>query len=133
MYNATQFFYDRSMNMQDKDLSTLQTFKRLWPTIAPFKLGLIASAAALVFNALADAALIQMLKPVLDEGFGKVDNSLLRIMAIVVVLLIFVRGVTNFISTYCLAWVSGKVVMVMRRRLFRHLMYMPVTFLIRIR
>ncbi|ACA31250.1 lipid A ABC exporter, fused ATPase and inner membrane subunits MsbA [Histophilus somni 2336] len=128
MYNATQFFYDRSMNMQDKDLSTLQTFKRLWPTIAPFKLGLIASAAALVFNALADAALIQMLKPVLDEGFGKVDNSLLRIMAIVVVLLIFVRGVTNFISTYCLAWVSGKVVMVMRRRLFRHLMYMPVTF-----
>lgn len=116
------------MNMQDKDLSTLQTFKRLWPTIAPFKLGLIASAAALVFNALADAALIQMLKPVLDEGFGKVDNSLLRIMAIVVVLLIFVRGVTNFISTYCLAWVSGKVVMVMRRRLFRHLMYMPVTF-----
>ncbi|ARU65760.1 lipid A ABC transporter ATP-binding protein/permease MsbA [Histophilus somni] len=114
--------------MQDKDLSTLQTFKRLWPTIAPFKLGLIASAAALVFNALADAALIQMLKPVLDEGFGKVDNSLLRIMAIVVVLLIFVRGVTNFISTYCLAWVSGKVVMVMRRRLFRHLMYMPVTF-----
>lgn len=128
MYNVTQFFYDRSMNMQDKDLSTLQTFKRLWPTIAPFKLGLIASAAALVFNALADAALIQMLKPVLDEGFGKVDNSLLRIMAIVVVLLIFVRGVTNFISTYCLAWVSGKVVMVMRRRLFRHLMYMPVTF-----
>lgn len=128
MYNATQFFYDRSMNMQDKDLSTLQTFKRLWPTIAPFKLGLIASAAALVFNALADAALIQMLKPVLDEGFGKVDNSLLRIMAIVVVLLIFVRGFTNFISTYCLAWVSGKVVMVMRRRLFRHLMYMPVTF-----
>lgn len=116
------------MNMQDKDLSTLQTFKRLWPTIAPFKLGLIASAVALVFNALADAALIQMLKPVLDEGFGKVDNSLLRIMAIVVVLLIFVRGVTNFISTYCLAWVSGKVVMVMRRRLFRHLMYMPVTF-----
>ncbi len=116
------------MNMQDKDLSTLQTFKRLWPTIAPFKLGLIASAAALVFNALADAALIQMLKPVLDEGFGKVDNSLLRIMAIVVVLLIFVRGITNFISTYCLAWVSGKVVMVMRRRLFRHLMYMPVTF-----
>ncbi|WP_249963502.1 lipid A ABC transporter ATP-binding protein/permease MsbA [Histophilus somni] len=114
--------------MQDKDLSTLQTFKRLWPTIAPFKLGLIASAVALVFNALADAALIQMLKPVLDEGFGKVDNSLLRIMAIVVVLLIFVRGVTNFISTYCLAWVSGKVVMVMRRRLFRHLMYMPVTF-----
>ena len=28
-------------------------------------------------------------------------------------------GVTNFISSYCLAWVSGKVVMIMRRRLFK--------------
>lgn len=114
--------------MQDKDLSTLQTFKRLWPTIAPFKLGLIASAVALVFNALADASLIQMLKPLLDDGFGKADNSFLKMMAVVVVLLIFLRGLTSFVSTYCLAWVSGKVVMVMRRKLFRHLMYMPVPF-----
>lgn len=59
--------------MQDKDLTTLQTFKRLWPIIAPFKAGLIAAAATLVFNALADAALIQMLKPLLDDGFGKAD------------------------------------------------------------
>ncbi|MBN6710586.1 lipid A ABC transporter ATP-binding protein/permease MsbA [Haemophilus haemoglobinophilus] len=114
--------------MQDKDLSTFQTFKRLWPTIAPFKLGLVVSAIALVFNALADASLIQMLKPLLDDGFGKADNSFLKMMAVVVVLLIFLRGLTSFVSTYCLAWVSGKVVMVIRRKLFRHLMYMPVPF-----
>ncbi|CAM3758059.1 lipid A ABC transporter ATP-binding protein/permease MsbA [Avibacterium endocarditidis] len=114
--------------MQDKDLTTLQTFKRLWPIIAPFKMGLIAAAVTLVFNALADAALIQMLKPLLDDGFGKADVSFLRIMAVVVVLLIIVRGVTSFVSTYCLGWVSGKVVMTIRRRLFKHLMYMPVPF-----
>ncbi|MFZ7142568.1 lipid A ABC transporter ATP-binding protein/permease MsbA [Avibacterium avium] len=114
--------------MQDKDLTTLQTFKRLWPIIAPFKAGLIAAAITLVFNALADASLIQMLKPLLDDGFGKADVSFLRIMAVVVVLLIIVRGVTSFVSTYCLGWVSGKVVMTIRRRLFKHLMYMPVPF-----
>ncbi|QLB13322.1 subfamily B ATP-binding cassette protein MsbA [Bisgaardia hudsonensis] len=114
--------------MQDKDLSTIQTFKRLWPTIAPFKLGLIVSAIALVLNALTDAGLIQMLKPLLDDGFGKTDTSFLRMMSVAVVLLIILRGITSFISTYCLAWVSGKVVMVMRRRIFKHLMYMPVTF-----
>ncbi|WP_410678340.1 lipid A ABC transporter ATP-binding protein/permease MsbA [Avibacterium paragallinarum] len=114
--------------MQDKDLTTLQTFKRLWPIIAPFKAGLIAAAATLVFNALADAALIQMLKPLLDDGFGKADVGFLRMMSIIVVLLIMVRGVTSFVSTYCLGWVSGKVVMTIRRRLFRHLMYMPVPF-----
>ncbi|MFZ7108628.1 lipid A ABC transporter ATP-binding protein/permease MsbA [Avibacterium avium] len=114
--------------MQDKDLTTLQTFKRLWPIIAPFKAGLIAAAITLVFNALADATLIQMLKPLLDDGFGKADVGFLRLMAVVVVLVIIMRGVTSFVSTYCLAWVSGKVVMTIRRRLFKHLMYMPVPF-----
>ena len=69
-----------------------------------------------------------MLKPLLDDGFGKADHSFLKLMAFVVVGMIMLRGVTNFISSYCLAWVSGKVVMIMRRRLFKHLMFMPVSF-----
>ncbi|PJG85868.1 lipid A ABC transporter ATP-binding protein/permease MsbA [Conservatibacter flavescens] len=114
--------------MQDKDFSTWQTFKRLWPLISPFKIGLIAAAIALVLNALTDASLISMLKPLLDDGFGKADASFLKMMSVVVVLLILLRGVSSFISTYCLAWVSGKVVMVMRRRVFKHLMYMSMSF-----
>ncbi|HDR1525414.1 TPA: lipid A ABC transporter ATP-binding protein/permease MsbA [Pasteurella multocida] len=114
--------------MQDKDLSTVQTFKRLWPIISPFKLGLVVSGIALVINALADAGLISLLKPLLDEGFGKTDVSFLRTMSYVVVLVIFLRGISNFISSYCLSWVSGKVVMIMRRRIFKHLMFMPVPF-----
>ena len=43
---------------QDHDLSTLQTFKRLWPTISPYKTGLIAAGIALVLNALTDSGLI---------------------------------------------------------------------------
>ncbi|MBE2895550.1 lipid A ABC transporter ATP-binding protein/permease MsbA [Pasteurellaceae bacterium HPA106] len=112
----------------DKDFSTGKTFKRLWPMILPFKSGLIVAAIALIINALTDSGLIYMLKPLLDDGFGKADSSFLKIMAVVVVILIFFRGLSNFVSTYCLAWVSGKVIMVMRRRLFKHMMYMPVTF-----
>ncbi|OOF65799.1 lipid A ABC transporter ATP-binding protein/permease MsbA [Rodentibacter sp. Ppn85] len=114
--------------MQDKDLSTIQTFKRLWPMIKPFKSGLVVAAVALVLNALADSGLIYLLKPLLDDGFGKADHSFLKIMAFVVVGMIFLRGLSSFISNYCLAWVSGKVVMTMRRRLFKHLMFMPVSF-----
>ncbi|VEH67501.1 lipid A export ATP-binding/permease protein MsbA [Rodentibacter pneumotropicus] len=61
--------------IQDKDLSTMQTFKRLWPMIKPFKSGLVVAAVALVLNALADSGLIYLLKPLLDEGFGKADHS----------------------------------------------------------
>lgn len=118
----------QEQKLQENDFSTLQTFKRLWPMIKPFKTGLIASGIALVFNALADSGLIYLLKPLLDDGFGKANHSFLKIMAFVVVGMIILRGVTNFISNYCLAWVSGKVVMTMRRRLFKHLMFMPVSF-----
>ncbi|HHF6895001.1 TPA: lipid A ABC transporter ATP-binding protein/permease MsbA [Haemophilus influenzae] len=118
----------QEQKLQENDFSTLQTFKRLWPMIKPFKAGLIVSGVALVFNALADSGLIYLLKPLLDDGFGKANHSFLKMMAFVVVEMIILRGITNFISNYCLAWVSGKVVMTMRRRLFKHLMFMPVSF-----
>ncbi|HGO5853213.1 TPA: lipid A ABC transporter ATP-binding protein/permease MsbA [Mannheimia haemolytica] len=110
------------------DLSTLKTFKRLWPTISPFKAGLIAGAVALVLNALVDSGLIYLLKPLLDEGFGQANHDFLKLMAVLVVVFILVRGITNYIASYCLAWVSGKVVMTLRRRIFQHLMYMPVSY-----
>lgn len=114
--------------MQEKDLSTFKTFKRLFPTISQYKWGLIVGAVALVLNALVDSGLIYLLKPLLDEGFGQADHGFLKLMAVLVVLFILVRGITNYIASYCLAWVSGKVVMTLRRNIFQHLMYMPVSY-----
>ncbi|OON40854.1 lipid ABC transporter permease/ATP-binding protein [Izhakiella australiensis] len=112
----------------DKDLTTWQTFRRLWPMIAPYRTGLIVSAVALVINAAGDALMISLLKPLLDDGFGKANNSVLIWMPLVVIGLMLMRGITSYISSYCLSWVSGNVVMTMRRRLFSHMMGMPVSF-----
>ncbi|QLB20201.1 lipid ABC transporter permease/ATP-binding protein [Vespertiliibacter pulmonis] len=118
-----------SIDELTKDQSTMQTFKRLWPMISPFKLGILVAMVAMILNAASDAYLITMLKPLIDEGFGgNSDRHFLKIMAFVVIGLIFARGITSFISSYCLAWVSGKVVMTMRQKVFKHLMFMPVTF-----
>lgn len=118
-----------SIDEMTQDQSTMQTFKRLWPMISPFKLGIIVAMVAMILNAAADAYLITMLKPLIDEGFGSnADRNFLKIMAFIVVGLIFARGMTSFVSSYCLAWVSGKVVMTMRQKVFKHLMFMPVTF-----
>ncbi|WP_159565057.1 lipid A ABC transporter ATP-binding protein/permease MsbA [Budvicia diplopodorum] len=113
--------------LNDKDLSTWQTFRRLWPMIRPFRLGLIVSAIALILNAGTDALMISLLKPLLDD-FGKVGSNVLVWMPLVVLGLMVMRGVTSYTSTYCLSWVSGKVVMTVRRRLFGHMMNMPVSF-----
>ncbi len=113
---------------QDKDSTTWQTFRRLWPAIEPYKKGLIISAVALVLNASSDTLMLSLLKPLLDDGFGKADKSVLAWMPLAVIGLMSMRGISSYISTYCLSWVSGNVVMEMRRRLFHHMMGMPVAF-----
>ncbi|WP_074013117.1 lipid A ABC transporter ATP-binding protein/permease MsbA [Candidatus Sodalis sp. SoCistrobi] len=114
--------------LNDKDLSTWQTFRRLWPMISPFKAGLIVAAIALILNAASDTFMLSLLKPLLDDGFGKANSTILVWMPLVVIGLMVLRGVSGFVSSYCVSWVSGKVVMNMRRRLFNHMMDMPVSF-----
>ena len=114
--------------MQEKDLSTLATFKRLFPIIKQYKSGIIIGAIALVLNSLVDSGLIYLLKPLLDEGFGQADHGFLKLMSVLVVAFILVRGITNYVAGYCLAWSSGNVVMTLRRTIFQHLIYMPVSY-----
>ncbi len=117
-----------SSNYQDK--TTWQTFKQLWPYIASYKIGLVVAIIALVINAASDTLMLSMLKPLLDEGFSydSVDGDFLKWMPLYLIGLMLVRGVSSFVSAYGLSWVSGKVVMNMRRRMFNHFMKMPVSF-----
>ncbi|CAM2972027.1 lipid A ABC transporter ATP-binding protein/permease MsbA [Vibrio rarus] len=113
---------------QLEDESTWKTFKRLWKYIRFYKLGLFVAAFALIINAAADTYMISLLKPLLDEGFGDIESNFLKILPFIILGMIVVRGISGFISTYCLSWVSGNVVMLMRRAIFNHFMHMPVPF-----
>ncbi|WP_419720271.1 lipid A ABC transporter ATP-binding protein/permease MsbA [Pantoea agglomerans] len=114
--------------MFDTDLSTRQTFGRLWPTISPFRLGLLVAGVALIVNAAIDPFMLTLLKTLLDDVIGKNNHGILVWMPLLIIGLILIRGVSGYISSYCISWVSGKVVMTLRRRLFSHMMGMPVSF-----
>ncbi|MFB6327962.1 lipid A ABC transporter ATP-binding protein/permease MsbA [Pantoea deleyi] len=114
--------------MSDNDLSTRETFRRLWPTISPFKAGLLVAGIALIVNAAIDPFMLTLLRTLLDDVIGKNKHGILLWMPLVIVGLILIRGVSGYISSYCIAWVSGNVVMTLRRRLFSHMMGMPVAF-----
>ncbi len=72
--------------------------------------------------------MISLLKPLLDEGFGNAESDFLRTLPIIIFAMMFIRGVSGFVSTYCLSWVSGNVVMEIRRKIFSYFMHMPVSF-----
>ncbi|BDR14061.1 lipid A ABC transporter ATP-binding protein/permease MsbA [Vibrio sp. STUT-A11] len=110
------------------DETTWQTFKRLWLYIRLYKAGLIVAIIALVINAVSDTYMISLLKPLLDEGFGSADSDFLRTLPLIIFVMMFIRGTSGFVSTYCLSWVSGNVVMQIRRMVFNHFMHMPVSY-----
>lgn len=113
---------------QNQDETTLQTFKRLWTYIREYKTGLVVAVIALVINAAADTYMLSLLKPLLDEGFGDVESNFLKILPLIIIGMMLIRGLSGFVSTYCLSWVSGNVVMHLRRGIFSHFMHMPVSF-----
>ncbi len=110
------------------DESTWKTFKRLWTFIRLYKIGLAAAVVALVTNAIADTYMISLLKPLLDEGFGSAESDFLRTLPLIIFMMMFIRGVSGFVASYCLSWVSGNVVMQIRRMVFNHFMQMPVSY-----
>ncbi|QXO19088.1 MULTISPECIES: lipid A ABC transporter ATP-binding protein/permease MsbA [Vibrio] len=112
----------------NSDETTWQTFKRLWTYIRLYKSGLVVAVIALVVNAVSDTYMISLLKPLLDEGFGNSESNFLKTLPFIILGLMFVRGMSGFVSSYCLSWVSGNVVMLMRRRIFNQFMHMPVSF-----
>lgn len=112
----------------NQDETTWKTFKRLWTYIRLYKAGLAVAVVALIINAVADTYMVSLLKPLLDEGFGNAESNFLRTLPFIIFGMMVVRGFSGFVSTYCLSWVSGNVVMQMRRAIFNQFMHMPVSY-----
>ncbi|MGR2889568.1 lipid A ABC transporter ATP-binding protein/permease MsbA [Vibrio vulnificus] len=110
------------------DESTWRTFKRLWTFIRLYKSGLAVAVVALIINAVSDTYMVSLLKPLLDEGFGSAESDFLRMLPLIIFAMMFIRGISSFVSAYCLSWVSGNVVMQVRRMVFNHYMQMPVSY-----
>ncbi|MBY5993875.1 lipid A export permease/ATP-binding protein MsbA [Ferrimonas balearica] len=104
------------------------TFKRLWPYVLPYKMAFVAAILAMAVYGGVDAAMIYLVKPLIDSGLAEGNASTFKWAPLVVVGLFMVRGLGNFVSTYCMAWVSQHVIRAMRQAVFEKYLKLPVTF-----
>ncbi len=111
----------------DKD-NGWAVLKRLVSYVKEFKLALFGGIVGMIGYALVDMALIWSLKPLIDNGFTGKDPSVLEMMPYFVVIIIALRGVSAFLSSYCMAWVGTHVVMKLQRQLFAQLILLPISF-----
>jgi subfamily B ATP-binding cassette protein MsbA len=68
-----------------------------------------------------------LIKPILDGGFGRGGDAPYPpiVFAAAIVAIFLVRGFLAFVSTYCLTWVSNRVVLELRCAMFARLVRFP--------
>jgi ATP-binding cassette, subfamily B, bacterial MsbA len=105
-----------------------RSFRRLLAYVKPYKLGFIAAAIGMLGYALVDVYFISQLEDFIDVGINQKNTDYLRYAPLFIIGIFVLRGVFNFIASYCLNWVGTHVVQEMRQQLFQHLIRLPVSF-----
>ncbi|HCY63544.1 MAG TPA: lipid A export permease/ATP-binding protein MsbA [Oxalobacteraceae bacterium] len=103
-------------------------FKRLTSILADYKGRLALALVGMVLTATTEPALAAMMKILLDKGFtGKVSFSLWLVPAVVVGIFL-VRGLSTFLTTYMIAWVSTRMMNRLRQQMFDRLLDVPIGY-----
>ena len=105
-----------------------QTIKRFSTYVLDLKTTLIFGVIAMLGYGIVDATLLNILQPLVDDGFKAGPSEFLKWMPVFVVGMVTLRGLASFVSSYCMAKTGNTVVMRLQRELFDHLMHLPVSF-----
>lgn len=112
----------------DQQRSTWQTIKRFSTYVLDLKVTLGFGILAMLGYGIVDATLLNILQPLVDQGFTEETTDFLKWMPLFVVGMVMIRGLCAFVSTFCMAKTGNTVVMRLQRQLFDHLMHLPVSF-----
>ena len=107
--------------------SALQTYRRLLVYVrqhwAPFALALV----GLIGYGGTDAAFAALMKPMLDSGFVDKNADNIRLVAIGVIGVFALRGLSGFMSNYLMEWVGWRIITRMRQQMFTKILEMPTS------
>lgn len=108
--------------------SGVHVYKRLLHSAAPYWVLFLIGIIATIMGSGVDATLAWLVKPVLNKGFIEHDKEFIRLIPVGAVSIFLLRGITSFLSDYCITRVGRNVVMDFRQQIFAHLMHMPAAF-----
>jgi subfamily B ATP-binding cassette protein MsbA len=118
-------FSDKVISMKN---SNIQLYFRLLNYVKPywriFAISIITTAVVAGTEALVPA----LMKPMLDGTFVHKDQSMMRMVPLVILLLFFIRGMAAFVSAYASNWLGNQIVMDLRGEMFAKLLTLPTRY-----
>jgi subfamily B ATP-binding cassette protein MsbA len=106
----------------------LQTYKRLLTYLRPHKTMFGVGVLGMTMFAATDAGWAGFVKFFLDGTFVAKDPRMVWLVPIALVLLFIVRGIGDFLQTYCPGFVGRKIVKTLRGEIFNRYVRLPISY-----
>jgi subfamily B ATP-binding cassette protein MsbA len=103
-------------------------YARLLRHVWPYRWALFAGIVGMIVGGLADAALVKLTGPLIDELFVHRNRSLAILLPLAIIAVFLVSGIASFTSGYSSKWVSNKVILDLRREMFAKVLRLPPAF-----
>lgn len=114
--------------MKANNNTLTSVYRRLLKSLAPywllFAIGMVGTAG----NSGIEATLAWLVKPIINKGFIARDEAFLHLLPLAIVGIFIARGISGFLSDYCITRVGRNVVMDFRQQVFAHFLKLPATF-----
>jgi len=108
--------------------SSASTFRRLLSYLKPYRAGFVVAILGMIGYASVDVFFLSQFDQFIDRGITARDSAYLALAPLVVILLFVLRGLFNFIASYCLNWSGTHIVKDLRQQLFNQMMALPVSY-----
>jgi subfamily B ATP-binding cassette protein MsbA len=105
-----------------------QLYARLMRHVWPYRAALAGGIVAMVVGGLADAALVKLTGPLVNELFVNHNRELAILLPLGIVAVFLVSGIASFTAGYSSAWVSHKVILDLRREMFMKVLRLPPAY-----
>jgi len=103
-------------------------YRRLLGYVVPYKWIFALAIVGMFIVALGETAFVALLKPIMDEGFVNRDQFLIKWLPLALVVVMFVRGLGQFVDTYTMAWIGRRIVYDLRTELFDRHLHLPESY-----
>ena len=106
----------------------LETYKRLWGYVKPYKLIGFISLMAMIGTALIEMTMVALIEPLMDEALVAKNIEATRWLPIAFIAVFLLRGISGFATEASLGWIGRGVISSLRREVFEKFLKLPVKF-----
>ena len=113
---------------EKRPATSRELYLRLLSYVWPYRAALAGGIVAMIVGGLADAAIVKLVGPLIDELFVRRNRDLAILLPLGIVVVFFVSGLASFASGYATQWVGQKVILDLRRAMFSRVLRLPPAF-----